>query len=132
MSSIGRRLQLFREYSKLSQAQLADRLGLGRTFLSKIENDRQQLPTEAMARLCTELGVSLDWLLAGEGDMLRAGNALGGVGSGQAALLRERLAALEKEFAEDLSDLSARIGREMSGLRGILDEVTATDRPSAT
>ncbi len=64
--SIGERLKLMRANQGLSQETLAERLGIDRTSLSLIENDKQPLKAEELILLSKILNVSTDQILGVE------------------------------------------------------------------
>ena len=61
--SIGERLKLMRANQGLNQETLAERLGVDRTSLSLIENDKQPLKAEELILLSKILNVSTDQIL---------------------------------------------------------------------
>lgn len=65
MSTFGTRLRDLRRQQRLTQRELAERVGADFTYLSKLENDRMERPpSEALIRkLATHLGGSADELL---------------------------------------------------------------------
>ena len=65
------RLKLLRKNLGLTQAQLAEKLGISRPYLTEIEKGtRRPTPDFFLSLLVTN--VSLDWLFTGEGSMFRA------------------------------------------------------------
>lgn len=67
---LGKRLRLARDLGKLSQRELARRAGLGsERHVGLIEEgERPNVTTDTAEKLCRALGLSLDWLLRGEGE----------------------------------------------------------------
>ena len=62
--SIGRRLARLRRARGLTQAQLAEQIGILQTLVTDYEHDRLRLSAEMAVRFTLALGVSLDaWLL---------------------------------------------------------------------
>jgi transcriptional regulator with XRE-family HTH domain len=62
--SIGQRLARLRRERGLTQAQLADRIGILQTLITDYEHDRLRLSAEMAVRFTLALGTSLDgWLL---------------------------------------------------------------------
>lgn len=70
-SSIGERLRVFRESMKLTQAQMAKAAG-GSTPGYKSNEQGTALPNSKLLVGLRGLGLNVDWLLSGEGPMLRA------------------------------------------------------------
>lgn len=63
--TLGHRLHQLRRASGMSQRELAQRLGVSFTYLSKLENDRMEGPPseDLLLRLASELGANADELL---------------------------------------------------------------------
>lgn len=58
--NIGRRIKEIRMFElKISQDELASRIGWDRTFLSKVESGKQNLTIENLYAVCNALGVTL-------------------------------------------------------------------------
>ena len=66
------RIKLIRKELGLTQEQLAERLGIGKTALSMIETGRTGLSSRNRNILVQELNVNPDWLETGEGLMFNA------------------------------------------------------------
>lgn len=65
------RIRLARRHAGLSQAGLAERLGVRRSAVSHWESALSKSPTSArLQRLAVETGVTFEWLATGRGDML--------------------------------------------------------------
>lgn len=63
--TFGQKLRELRKAMNLSQRDLAERVGLDFTYLSKIENDKMKPPSaDAIEKLAKELDVDTDELLA--------------------------------------------------------------------
>lgn len=57
------RLKEARKAKKLTQKELAERLGITENNIGHYENGRNKPPFEIILKLCAELDVSADWLL---------------------------------------------------------------------
>lgn len=68
---IGERLRIFRESKKLTQAQMAAAVG-GSTPGYKSNEQGTALPNSKLLIGLRGMGLNVDWLLSGEGPMLRA------------------------------------------------------------
>lgn len=66
---LGERLRIFRDYLKLSQVAIADKIGISQQSYAKYETDRNEPSAETLSNL-QFLGLSLDWLITGKGSML--------------------------------------------------------------
>lgn len=66
-STLGNRLRHAREHAKLTQAQLADRVGVTSSAISQWETGAvSRISAANLRRTAAVLRVSLDWLLSGE------------------------------------------------------------------
>lgn len=66
------RVKLIRKALEMTQEQLAQRLGIGKTALSMIETGRTGLSTRNKNILIQELNVNPEWLESGKGEMFNA------------------------------------------------------------
>lgn len=60
---IGSRIKSLRKENKMSQEELASKLGISRSYFSKIENDQRGLSIEIMQKLCKVFNMSMDKFL---------------------------------------------------------------------
>ena len=56
---IGNNIQKYRQHRGIDQQKLADELGIDRTYLSKLENQKFSPGTGLMYRICRYFGVEL-------------------------------------------------------------------------
>lgn len=91
-STFGDRLALAREHAGMDQAQLARRLGVRIAAIQNWEDDRSEPRSNRLQMLSGLLGVSIIWLMTGEGD--------GGPSGPSAADLPSDLNAVLDELAE--------------------------------
>ena len=73
---MGERLKLIRKTLGLTQEQLAQRLGVGKTALSMIETGKARLSTRNKNILIQDLNVNPNWLETGKGEIFNADPAL--------------------------------------------------------
>ena len=66
------RVKLIRKALGLTQEQLAQRLGIGKTALSMIETGKTRLSSRNRNILVQELNVNPEWIEDGKGDMFNA------------------------------------------------------------
>lgn len=66
MSTFGTRLKQARTRKKLTQNDVADKLGIDYTTISKYENNKSQPDNEILRELADMYEVSLDWLILGQ------------------------------------------------------------------
>jgi transcriptional regulator with XRE-family HTH domain len=67
MSIYGERLALAMKHKKIKQLELADKLHITRSAISKIINGTQYMDFDLAVRACEILEISLDWLAYGDG-----------------------------------------------------------------
>lgn len=65
------RLKLLRENLGLSQKEFGEMLGLAQTSYSNYEGGKSAVPSDVLEVLYKKVGVSIDWLVAGDGQMYR-------------------------------------------------------------
>ncbi|WP_406736333.1 helix-turn-helix domain-containing protein [Thioclava sp. GXIMD4215] len=68
--NIGRRLTILREALGLEKAEIADALGIERTYWSRFENGKRPISDTTAALLCERYGVTLDFLILGRWNTL--------------------------------------------------------------
>ena len=71
--SVGKRLKEMRATKGLTQLQLCEILEIPQSNLVRYENDRGNLTYEKLQKIY-QLGINLEWLIIGEGEMLRNGD----------------------------------------------------------
>lgn len=60
LKTIGERICSLREqFTNMSQCEFAKKVGLDRTYLSRVESGKQNLTIENLIKICSGLGVSL-------------------------------------------------------------------------
>ena len=72
MDTIGNRLRLIRKELKLTQDQLAQRLGVGKAALSMVETGKARLSARNKNILVQDLNVNPEWIESGKGEMFNA------------------------------------------------------------
>lgn len=68
---IGARLRRIRETLKMSRQTMAAELGICRSYCGRCERGVYYPRAETLYALGTRLGVELDWLICGQGEMFR-------------------------------------------------------------
>jgi HTH-type transcriptional regulator, competence development regulator len=70
MKTFGQTLQTLRRSKNVSQRELAEKVGVDFSYISKVENDRLPPPAaDTIVKICEALGVPRDELLALTGKM---------------------------------------------------------------
>ena len=67
---IGRRLKLLREAFDLKPSEMADMLGIERTYWSRFEGGKRAVSDEVAYLLTERFGITLDFLILGKWDKL--------------------------------------------------------------
>lgn len=67
--SMGMRIKQVRNELHLKQEDFAKRFGFSRAFLSAVEKDKSKLSVDNLIKLLTEFNVSINFILAGIGDV---------------------------------------------------------------
>ena len=84
LGDIGSRLREEREHAKLSQRELARRLGVSASLISQIESGQSKPSVSTLYAIVTELGVSLDYVFRVHEDELAVAQAVGAEAGGDA------------------------------------------------
>jgi transcriptional regulator with XRE-family HTH domain len=66
VTTFGKRLKEARAHRQLTQSEVANKLGLDFTTISKYENNKSQPDNEILRELASMYEVSLDWLITGQ------------------------------------------------------------------
>lgn len=69
MTTQGERLKNIRRKLGLSQAELGEKLGFSKQYLSNIEADRNLMNNDKLVKLLVDFNVNINYLLAGVGEM---------------------------------------------------------------
>ena len=67
----GERVKEIRKYLNLTMEKFGERLGVGKTAISKLENNERNLTDQMAISICREFNVNETWLRAGEGEMFK-------------------------------------------------------------
>ncbi len=68
----GERIKQVRDFYGLSQEDFGGRLGLGRSFISLLENNKRHASERTLKDICEKYGVNYHWLAQGTGTMRSA------------------------------------------------------------
>ena len=61
--ALGKRIRTYRKLKKLTQAQLAEKVGVSCAFIGHIERGTRKLSLQTLVSICDEMNVSPDTLL---------------------------------------------------------------------
>ena len=59
MNSIGLQIKINRKFKKISQFELAEKVGISQTYLSQLENNFKNPGLSLLVKIATELNVTL-------------------------------------------------------------------------
>jgi SOS regulatory protein LexA len=76
-SGLGKRIRTVRRHFAMKQAEFARKIGLSGNRLSEIEHEKGGMKAAVLLALCREFGVSPDWLMNSEGEMLKPQDSSG-------------------------------------------------------
>ncbi len=65
----GERVKEIRKYFQLTLEKFGEKLGVGKTAISNIENGNRNLTEQMLRSICREFNVNEGWLRTGEGEM---------------------------------------------------------------
>lgn len=65
----GERIKKIRKHLDLTMEKFGERLGVGKTAISNIENNNRNLTDQMAVSICREFDVNETWLRTGEGEM---------------------------------------------------------------
>lgn len=68
--NLGQRLKYARRYRRITQNELAERIGVSRGAITNIELNKVKAPQQIVtAAICNALDINPEWLLYGKGEM---------------------------------------------------------------
>lgn len=67
----GERIKKIRKHLDLTMEKFGERLGVGKTAISNIENNNRNLTDQMAISICREFNVDENWLRTGEGEMFK-------------------------------------------------------------
>ena len=95
MENINDRVKILRKELGLTLEKFGEKLGVGKTAISKIEHGERGVTDQMIKSICREFNVDYIWLTTGEGEMFKD--------SDDAFLERiDRIMAGENEFAKNV------------------------------
>ena len=113
------RITEIRKHFNLSQAEMADRLGLSRNFISLVENGNRIPSDRTITDICREFGVDRTWLVDGIGEPFRPVDrneqiaAVLGQAIGSNATARDRLIRAFCQLPDEMFDHAEQILEEI-------------------
>ncbi|MBM3163081.1 MAG: helix-turn-helix domain-containing protein [Chlorobi bacterium] len=92
-SGIGKRIKAVRNRFALKQGEFAGKIGLSGNRLSEIEHEKGGMKASVLLAVCREFGISPEWLMNGEGEMLKESAATVNAGTGTIGTRLDQLEA---------------------------------------
>lgn len=114
-TTFGDRVTGAREAAGMSQTELAKRLGVKVKTIRTWENDQSEPRANKLSMLAGLLGVSMMWLLSGQGDGLESPEENAGMDGGMEQLLLDI-----RQIRQEQTQLAERMGRIEKRLRAAL------------
>lgn len=114
-ATFGDRLAAARDGAGLSQRDLADRLGVKTSTIAAWEDDRKEPRANRLSMLSGILGISLSWLMTGQGDGPDAPEDAGQFGNADAAAIMTQMRHVRAEISA-ANDKLARLEKQLRHL----------------
>lgn len=116
-ATFGDRIAGAREANGLSQGDLSEKLGVKKSVIEAWENDVKEPRANRLQMVCGVLGVSVSWLLTGEGDGPTSPDQPGALPAGMNDLFAELrdLRDTVGQAAERISQLERRLRAAVHG-----------------
>lgn len=121
--SISERLGIALKALDLKISQASEITGVPYRSLQNYLGGSREPKADALALICTRLGIFSDWLLTGEGPMLR-GNTAPGTNAGAESPREQALLALWRELDEDAQREIQRAAEEKKRLNTLEQRVS--------
>ena len=103
----GDRVREIRKSFHLTLEKFGEKLGVGKTAVSNIENGNRSLTEQMIRSICREYHVSEDWLRNGTGEMFVTLTRREKLASFFGSLMKESDDSYKLRFMEALADLNA-------------------------
>jgi len=119
------------ESHNVTKSALAEVLDIKPAKFSEILNERMNAGVDIMATICVTYNISADWLLTGEGEMLRGGTVQVS-GSGNAVVGNSHNStATVNATPTDTSDLRAMVEEQRTIIEGLQGQLQEKDKQIA-
>lgn len=120
----GDRIKLIRKDAGLTLEKFGERLGVGKTAISKLENNERSLTDQMAKSICREYGVNEEWLKTGEGEMFKPRTRSEIIAQFAGELMKEEDSSFRKQLVEVLAELDL---QEWKLLEGIAKKLAKKD-----
>ena len=101
----GERLKEVRKSLGLTLEKFGNRIGVGKTAISKLEHDQCSITDQMRKSICREYNVNEEWLLNGTGEMFSEIDREDQIMRWAASVLKEDSSSFRKRFVAMLSSL---------------------------
>ena len=120
----GERIKEIRKYLDLTMEKFGERLGVGKTAISKLENNERNLTDQMSISICREFNVDETWLRTGEGDMFEPMSRGETIAQFAGELMKDEDDSFRRRLVEALAQLDE---KEWEILEGIAKKLTKKD-----
>lgn len=101
----GQRVRELRKYLDLTLEKFGKTLGVGKTAISKIEHQENNLTEQMIISICREFNVNENWLRDGEGEMFIPQTRSEKIAEFAGSLIKEDDLSFKKRLIEALAQL---------------------------
>lgn len=120
----GDRIKLIRKDAGLTLEKFGECLGVGKTAISKLENNERSLTDQMAKSIYREYGVNEEWLKTGEGEMFKPRTRSEIIAQFAGELMKEEDSSFRKQLVEVLAELDL---QEWKLLEGIAKKLAKKD-----
>lgn len=122
----GERIKELRKYLDLTMEKFGERLGVGKTAISKLENNERNLTDQMAISICREFNVNETWLRTGEGDMFEPLSRSETIAQFAGELMKDEDDSFRRRLIEALAQLDE---KEWETLEEIAKSLQKRTRP---
>lgn len=120
----GEKIKEIRKHLGLTMEKFGERLGVGKTAISNIENNNRNLTDQMTISICREFNVNEDWLRTGEGEMFKPLSRSETIAKFAGELMKDEDDSFRRQLVEALAQLDE---KEWEVLAGIAKKLTKKD-----
>ena len=120
----GERIKELRKYLDLTMEKFGERLGVGKTAISKLENNERNLTDQMAISICREFNVNETWLRTGEGDMFEPMSRGETIAQFAGELMKDEDDSFRRRLVEALAQLDE---QEWEILEGVAKKLVKKD-----
>lgn len=121
----GEKIKEIRKHLGLTMEKFGERLGVGKTAISNIENNNRNLTDQMTISICREFNVNEDWLRTGEGEMFKPLSRSETIAKFAGELMKDEDDSFRRQLVEALAQLDE---KEWEVLAGIAKKLTKKDQ----